>query len=42
MRLMDEILEIQCGPEKRDALMAMKLSWADESCATKSCEELHK
>ena len=34
MRLMDEILEVQCGPEKHDALMAMKVSWADEPCAT--------
>ncbi len=42
MRLMDEILEVQCGPEKHDALMAMKVSWADEPCATKSFEELHK
>ena len=41
MRLMDEILEIQCGAEKHDALMAMKASWADEPCATKSFEELH-
>jgi raffinose/stachyose/melibiose transport system substrate-binding protein len=42
MRLMDEILEVQCGPEKHDALMSMKVSWADEPCATKSFEELHK
>ncbi len=42
MRLMDEILEVQCGPEKHDALMSMKISWADEPCATKSFEELHK
>jgi raffinose/stachyose/melibiose transport system substrate-binding protein len=42
MRLMDEILEAQCGPEKHDALMSMKVSWADEPCATKSFEELHK
>ena len=42
MRLMDEILEVQCGPEKHDALMAMKVNWADEPCATKSFEELHK
>ena len=42
MRLMDEILEVQCGPEKHDALMAMKVSWAEEPCATKSFEELHK
>jgi raffinose/stachyose/melibiose transport system substrate-binding protein len=42
MRLMDEILETQCGPEKHDALMTMKTSWADEPCAAKSFEELHK
>ncbi len=42
MRLMDEILEVQCGPEKHDALMAMKVNWADEPCATKSFEEMHK
>ena len=42
MRLMDEILEVQCGPEKHDALMAMKVSWTEEPCATKSFEELHK
>ncbi len=41
MRLMDEILEVQCGPEKHDALMAMKANWAEEPCATKSFEELH-
>lgn len=42
MRLMDEILEVQCGPEKHDALMAMQANWAEEPCATKSFEELHK
>jgi raffinose/stachyose/melibiose transport system substrate-binding protein len=42
MRLMDEILEIQCGPEKHDALMTMKVNWAEEPCATKSFEELHR
>ncbi len=41
MRLMDEILEVQCGPEKHDALMAMKANWAEEPCATKSFEDLH-
>ena len=41
MRLMDEILETQCGVDKHDALMNMKVSWADEPCATKSFEELH-
>ena len=39
---MDEILEVKCGPEKHDALMTMKVSWADEPCATKSFEEMHK
>ena len=42
MRLLDEILEVECGPEKHDALMAMKANWAEEPCATKSFEELHK
>jgi raffinose/stachyose/melibiose transport system substrate-binding protein len=41
MRLMDEILEVECGPEKHDALMAMKLNWADEACATKAFAEFH-
>jgi raffinose/stachyose/melibiose transport system substrate-binding protein len=41
MRLFDEILETQCGSEKRDALMAMKANWAEEPCATKSFEEFH-
>jgi len=42
MRLMDEILEVKCGPEKHDALTSMKVSWADEPCATASFEEMHK
>jgi len=42
MRLMDEILEVKCGPEKHDALMSMKVSWATEPCATASFEEMHK
>jgi raffinose/stachyose/melibiose transport system substrate-binding protein len=42
MRLMDEILETECGAEKHDGLTSMKLSWADEPCATKSFEEMHK
>ena len=41
MRLMDELLETKCGPEKHDALMKMKVSWAEEPCATKAFEELH-
>ena len=41
MRLMDEILEVKCGPEKHDALMSMKVSWATEPCATASFDEMH-
>ena len=42
MRLMDEILETECGAEKHDALMTMKASWAEEPCATKAFDELHR
>ena len=42
MRLMDEILEVKCGPEKHDALMSMKSSWAEEPCAAASFDEMHK
>jgi raffinose/stachyose/melibiose transport system substrate-binding protein len=42
MRLMDVILEAKCGAEKHDQLMDMKLSWADEPCATASFDEFHK
>lgn len=42
MRLMDVILEAQCGVAKHDALMGMTVSWTDEPCATKSFEEFHK
>ena len=42
MRLMDELLETACGPEKHDALMNMKTNWAEEPCATKAFEELHR
>jgi raffinose/stachyose/melibiose transport system substrate-binding protein len=42
MRIMDAILEATCGAEKNDALMAMKLDWGKEECATKSFEEFHK
>lgn len=41
MRLMDVILEAQCGAETHDALMAMTLDWATEPCATASFTELH-
>jgi raffinose/stachyose/melibiose transport system substrate-binding protein len=41
MRLMDVILETECGGEKHDALMTMQANWATEPCAAKSFEELH-
>jgi len=41
MRLMDELLETACGVDKHDALMKMKVSWADEPCATKAFEQFH-
>lgn len=41
MRLMDELLETKCGLETHDALMKMKVSWAEEPCAAKAFEELH-
>ncbi|PLW74813.1 ABC transporter substrate-binding protein [Cohaesibacter celericrescens] len=40
MRLMDVILEAQCGPEKHDALKGMKADWASEACATASFADL--
>lgn len=40
MRLMDVILETECGPQKHDQLMEMKLDWAAETCATDSFAEL--
>jgi raffinose/stachyose/melibiose transport system substrate-binding protein len=42
MRIMDEILETACGADKHDALMDMKVSWADEPCATKAFQDFHK
>ena len=42
MRLMDEILEVKCGAEKHDALMAMKLDWSKEPCTTASFTELKR
>jgi raffinose/stachyose/melibiose transport system substrate-binding protein len=42
MRLMDELLETECGSEKHDALTSMKANWADEPCVAKSFEELHR
>jgi raffinose/stachyose/melibiose transport system substrate-binding protein len=42
MRLMDVVLEAQCGAAKHDALMGMKLGWAKEPCATKSFEEFSR
>ncbi|MBX5294717.1 extracellular solute-binding protein [Rhizobium sp. NLR15a] len=40
MRLMDVILEAKCGSEQHDALMAMKVDWSTEACATASFQEL--
>jgi raffinose/stachyose/melibiose transport system substrate-binding protein len=42
MRMMDATLEATCGAEKNDGLMAMKLDWSKEDCATKSFVEFHK
>ena len=42
MRIMDEILETECGAARHDDLMNMKVSWADEPCATKAFQEFHK
>jgi len=41
MRLMDVILETECGAEKRDALMGMQLDWSTEPCATEAFVEFH-
>ena len=41
MRIMDAILEATCGADKHDQLMAMKLDWSKEECATKSFQEFH-
>jgi raffinose/stachyose/melibiose transport system substrate-binding protein len=42
MRLLDAILETECGAEKHDALMNMKLDWSTEPCATAAFTEFHK
>ena len=42
MRMMDAILEATCGAEKNDGLMAMKLDWSKEECATQAFQEFHK
>ena len=41
MRMMDAVLEATCGAEKNDGLMAMKLDWSKEECATKAFQEFH-
>ncbi len=41
MRLMDVILEAKCGADKHDALMAMKVDWSTEACASASFQELN-
>jgi len=41
MRLMDVILETECGADKHDALKAMKADWSKETCVKRSFTELH-
>ncbi len=40
MRLMDVLVETECGAETHDALKAMEASWSDTPCATAAFEEL--
>ncbi|MET3598308.1 ABC transporter substrate-binding protein [Martelella mangrovi] len=40
MRLMDNLLETECGAETHDALMAMELNWAETACATDAFSEM--
>jgi raffinose/stachyose/melibiose transport system substrate-binding protein len=41
MRLLDAILETECGAATHDQLMAMKADWSKEDCATKAFQEFH-
>jgi raffinose/stachyose/melibiose transport system substrate-binding protein len=41
MRLMDVILETECGAQKHDALMTLQANWSTEPCAAKSFAEFH-
>ena len=40
MRMMDVLLETECGAATHDALTELKASWATTPCATKSFEQL--
>lgn len=40
MRLMDVILETECGAETHDALKGMELNWAETECAVESFAQL--
>lgn len=40
MRLLDNILETECGAETHDALNASEASWAEESCVAPAFTEL--
>jgi raffinose/stachyose/melibiose transport system substrate-binding protein len=40
MRLLDTLVETECGAETHDALKAMEVSWTEEPCATAAFEEL--
>ncbi|SCK54553.1 raffinose/stachyose/melibiose transport system substrate-binding protein [Variovorax sp. HW608] len=42
MRLMDAILETQCGAKTHDALKAMTVKWSETPCATTAFNEFHK
>ncbi|MDO8681832.1 MAG: extracellular solute-binding protein [Acidobacteriota bacterium] len=42
MRLMDAILETQCGAKTHDALKAMTVKWTETPCATSAFNEFHK
>jgi len=42
MRLMDVLLETQCGAQTHDALKAMTAKWHETPCAGASFAELHK
>lgn len=42
MRLMDQLLETQCGAKTHDALKAMTVKWTEYPCATAAFNEFHK
>jgi len=42
MRLLDNLLETECGADTFDALVAKEASWADEECVTDTFVEFQK